>query len=130
VTTADAAALTDTFALCKVLHQRGRPLPRLCVNRTRSRDEAMRTTGKLVAAVRTLLGAELPSCGHVAQDPLVELGVAEQRPVAMFGQGPGLDDLRGLCAGVLAALPTLGLGRERRVTTPPAPAVRLRPQPT
>jgi hypothetical protein len=38
---------------------------------------------------------------------MVELAVAEQRPIAVFGQGAGLEDLRGLCAGVLAALPAL-----------------------
>jgi len=107
VTTADAASLTDAYALGKVLHGRGKPIPQLVVNRVRSRDEAMRTAGKMAAVAKQFLGAEARLCGWVAQDAMVELGVAEQRPVALFGQGPGLEDLRALCAGVLAALPPM-----------------------
>jgi hypothetical protein len=107
ITNADAASLTDAYALCKVLHLRGRALPQLVVNRVRSRDEAMRTAGKLSAVVKKFLATDLRLCGWVAQDAGVELGVIDQRPVALFGQGTGLEDLRGLCAAVLAGLPTL-----------------------
>jgi len=104
VTTTDAASLTDAYALCKVLHLRGQPLPRLVVNRTRSRDDAMRTAGKLGTVARKFLGTESALCGWVAEDTRVEASIAEQRPVALFGQGPGLDDLRALAANVLSAL--------------------------
>lgn len=123
VSTPDAVALTDAYALCKVLHLRGAPLPHLVVNRTRSRDEAMRTTAKLGAVVRKFLGAALPSCGWVAHDALVERAIAEQRPVALSGHGHGLDDLRALCAAVLAHLPAVA--RRRSPSVPGA--VRLRP---
>src|SRR5204862_4069718 len=59
VTTPDPASVTDTYALCKVLHARGRPLPRLVVNRVRRRDEAMRTAGKLATVANKFLQAEL-----------------------------------------------------------------------
>ncbi len=123
VTTADAAALTDTYALCKVLHLRGQPLPQLVVNRVRSREEAMRTAGKLGAVVKKFLDGESKLCGWVAQDGLVELSISEQRPVALFGQGPGLEDLRSLCAAVLAGLPAMTRG----MVAAEARSVRLRP---
>jgi flagellar biosynthesis protein FlhG len=125
VTTSDAAALTDTYALCKVLQQRGQALPQLVVNRVRSREEAMRTARKLGVVAKKFLGAESRLCGWVAQDSLVELSIAEQRPIALFGQGPGLEDLRSLCAAVLADLPPMTRGRLATVSA--TPMVRLRP---
>jgi flagellar biosynthesis protein FlhG len=124
LTTPDAAALTDAYALAKVLHRRGRPLPQLVVNRVVSREQAMRTATKLGAVARQFLGAGSPLCGWIAQDPLVERSLAEQRPVALQGQGAALDDLRAIAAAVLAALPPL-----RRSTVPSIRerAVRLRP---
>lgn len=125
VTTADAVALTDAYALCKVLQLRGAPLPQLVVNRARSRDEAMRTAGKFGAAIRKFLGGEVKLCGWVVQDGLVELSIADQRPLALFGQGSGLEDLRALCAAVLAQLPANGRGRA--TVAGETRQVRLRP---
>jgi flagellar biosynthesis protein FlhG len=122
VTTPDPAALTDTYALCKVLHLRGRPLPQLVANRVRSRDEAMRTAGRLATVARKFLGSGTTLCGFVGQDPLLELSIAEQRPLALHGQGPAMEDLRSLCAGVLAALPALG---RRRASLGAAVPMRL-----
>lgn len=111
VTTPDAVALTDAYALCKVLHHRGHPLPRLVVNRVKNRDEAMRTATKLAAVARKFLTAESTLCGWVAHDALVELSIQDQRPLALCGassgQGQALDDLRSVCAAALAALPPL-----------------------
>ncbi len=132
VTTPDAAALTDAYALCKVLHRRGRTLPHLVVNRVKSREEAMRTATKLAAIARRFLAAECPFAGWVTQDALIERSIQDQRPVALFGQGTCLDDLRSLCAATLAALPPLnrqkaGVGAYASVPVPTA--VRLRPTP-
>ncbi|HEX5053670.1 MAG TPA: AAA family ATPase [Planctomycetota bacterium] len=125
VTTSDAAALTDAYALCKLMHLSGRQLPRLVVNRVRSREEAMRTAARLGAVVKKFLAAEHEMGGWIAQDGLVEGSISDQRPLALHGQGPGLEDLRSLCAAVLAWLPTMG----RRQAPEPvaARAVRLRP---
>lgn len=128
VTTPDAAAVTDTYALCKVLHLRGRPLPQLVANRVQTREEAMRTAAKLAGVTRKFLGKDLTLCGFVARDAKVEHAVLAQEPVALFGTGPGLDDLQSLAAAALAALPPV-----RR--TLPAPVavprpVRLRPAAT
>ena len=123
VTTPDAPALTDAYALCKVLHRRGRPLPRLVVNRVRNRDEAMRTAARLTAVARKFLDAEVVASGWVADDPLVARSIQDQQPLALFGQGTGLDDLRSVCAEALAALPPLA----RRQSVVGALAERLRP---
>ncbi|MCA8977632.1 MAG: AAA family ATPase [Planctomycetes bacterium] len=123
VTTVDAPALTDTYALTKVLHRRGQPLPHLVINRTRSHDDGARAAQKLTAVTQKFLGAPLPLCAWVCDDGLLELSVSDQRPLALFGQGPAMEDLRGLCASVLAALPGL---RRRRAPTP-TPTPRLRP---
>lgn len=119
VTTPDAVALTDAYALCKVLHHRQRPLPRLVVNRVRSRDEAMRTATKLAAVARKFLAAESSLCGWIADDAGVEASIRDQRPLALSAaqpgrSGPALDDLRSLCAAALAALPPLARGPLRR----------------
>lgn len=124
VTTTDPAALTDTYALAKVLHHRGRALPQLVVNRVKSRDEAMQTMARLNGVTSRFLGTESRLGGWITHDPMIELSVRDQRPLALFGQGQGLEDLRAVCATALAGLPPLA----RRSTAAPAPrAVRLRP---
>ncbi|MBL8756758.1 MAG: AAA family ATPase [Planctomycetes bacterium] len=126
VTTPDAAALTDAYAFAKVLHRRSRPLPQLVVNRTTSRDEAMRTAARLGAVTKKFLDANTTLCGWIGDDPLVGLSVQDQRPLALFGQGQAVDDLRGVCAAALAALPPL----QRRLGAVPQPTtLRLRPSP-
>lgn len=124
VTTPEPASLTDTYALGKLLHHRGRALPRLIVNRVRSRDEAMRTAAKLTSVCRKFLAADCQLLGWLTRDSLLELSVVEQRPFALHGTGPALEDLRGICAATLAALPPVA----RRQRAVPAPrVVRLRP---
>jgi flagellar biosynthesis protein FlhG len=123
VTTPDAAALTDTYALCKVLHQGGRPLPQLVVNRVDSRDEAMRTAAKLGTVARKFLDRDVTLCGWIAQAPQFARSIAEQRPLALGTGSPSHDELRALCAAVLAVMPATA----RRARPAPKPPVRLRP---
>jgi flagellar biosynthesis protein FlhG len=126
IATPDLSALTDAYALCKVLHRRGRPLPHLVVNRVQNRDEAMRTASRLAGVTRKFLGLDCVLAGWIAQDPLVELSVRDQRPLCLYGQGAGLEDLRSVCAAALAALPAMN--RRPAATLAPAPRhVRLRP---
>ena len=120
VTTPDVASLTDAYALCKVLHLRGRPQPRLVVNRVRSRDEAMRTAGKLSAVVGKFLGDTCTLAGWVGNDDDLSRSVAAQRPVSIDGHAKVTEDLRALCAATLADLPRRGQGLAPRAT-------RLRP---
>lgn len=114
VTTPDPASLTDAYALCKALHVHGARMPHLVVNRVRSRDQAMRTAGKLGAVAHKFLGREVPLCGWVAHDDAFDRSIADQRPLALAGQGAGSDDLRALGAAVLGVLPALGRARAAR----------------
>jgi MinD-like ATPase involved in chromosome partitioning or flagellar assembly len=119
VTTPDIASVTDAYALCKVLHGRGRPMPAMLVNRVASRDEAMRTAAKLAAVVRQFLGSELRTCGYVREDAAVPQALRDQRPLGLFGSGPAFDDLRAALAAALALMPTLA----RRAAAAPTPRV-------
>jgi flagellar biosynthesis protein FlhG len=121
VTTSDAAAVTDTYALCKALHRRGRPLPHLVANRVTTREEAMRTATRLSAVARKFLATEMPFVGAVQQDTEIELAVRDQRPLALFGQGRAFDDLRALTAATLAKLPPLARRQARPLDQPPQP---------
>jgi flagellar biosynthesis protein FlhG len=123
VATADPAALTDAYALAKVLHRRGHALPRLVVNRVKSREEALRAAAKLAAVVRKFLAVESHSCGWISDDPRIERSVVDQRPLALFGGGTSLADIEGVCAQALAGLPALG----RRRARPPIAQMQLRP---
>ncbi|GAB4146073.1 MAG: hypothetical protein Fur0037_14070 [Planctomycetota bacterium] len=127
VTTPDPSSLTDTYALCKLLHHRDGRIPRLVVNLVRSRDEAMRTAGKLATVCRKFLHADCPLAGWLTRDTLVELSVAEQRPFALHGLGAAMEDIRALCASALSSLPPLGrrvYGSRREAERPLRPKSR------
>lgn len=119
VTTPDIASVTDAYALCKVLHGRGKRMPTLVINRVKTRDEAMRTAAKLAAVVRQFLGAEVGTCGFVREDAAVPHALRDQRPLGLFGSGEAFDDLRAVLAATQAMLPAMG----RRATAAPAPRV-------
>lgn len=134
ITTPEVTALTDAYALCKVLHLRGSGMPRLVVNRTRDREQAMATAKKLASITQRFLGTPSELCGWVSCDADIERNTGQQRPHVLFGSGNGLDDLRSLCAAALAALPPLRRTGDRdllvpRPTTVPASMPKLRPQP-
>lgn len=124
VTTPDAAALTDTYALCKVMHARGLLLPRLVVNRTDTREAALQTATRLATVARKFLDRDVTLCGWISADGQFAQSIADQRPVALLPASPANDELRGLCAAALAGLPALA----RRARPASATAVRLRPQ--
>jgi flagellar biosynthesis protein FlhG len=105
ITTPEPAAVTDAYALCKILAQRDRPAPRLVVNRARSREDAMRTVARLASASRRFLGRTAPLAGWVHADRAIERAVLAQSPLAIGGAGTAFDDLQALAAAVLSALP-------------------------
>lgn len=124
VTTPDAAALTDTYALCKVLHLNGRPLPQLVVNRVGTREQAMQTATRLATVARKFLDRDVTLCGWISADERFAQSIAEQRPIALATTSPAQDELRGLCAAALAGLPPLARRSQPVQVTP----VRLRQQ--
>lgn len=112
VTTPDPAAVTDTYALCKLLMTRQIAEPHTIVNRVRSRDEAMRTGSRLRTVCKKFLQRDLAIAGWLRTEQKLENSIAEQRPFAVGGSGPVLEDLRALSATALSALPAL---KRRRV---------------
>jgi flagellar biosynthesis protein FlhG len=107
VTTPEPAAITDTYALCKLFIMREMTTPRLLVNKVRSRDEAMRTVGRLSTVCRRFLGIDLDSIGWLHRDNMLEHSVRDQRPFALAGVGPAMEDLRALTAAALSGLPDI-----------------------
>jgi flagellar biosynthesis protein FlhG len=103
VTTPDPAATTDTYALCKLLAQRGKRLPWLVVNRAASTAQAHKVAVHLAAVCERFLGKAPPLLGVVRSDPAFERSVVEQRPVCL--SAPELaDELRRLSCGVMEAV--------------------------
>lgn len=115
--TPEPSALTDAYALCKQLHLRNRPLPKLLVNRAHTQNVAMKTASRLQTVCRRFLGQDCELFAWVRADQALELSVIEQRPFALHGQGPVAQDLQGLCAATLSALPPM----------PQRPAITHRP---
>jgi MinD-like ATPase involved in chromosome partitioning or flagellar assembly len=100
-------------------------LPHLVVNRTRSRDEAMRTAAKLNAVTKKFLEVESELPGWICLDPQIETSIRNQRPLTLYGQCQGLEDRRSICAAALAALPPMKRRQEPRKEA--VRNVRLRP---
>jgi len=111
VTTSDPAAVTDTYALCKLLLMRDGTVPRIVINRVRSRGEAMRTGSRLSTVCRRFLGQSLEVAGWLRKERILQMSVAAQRPYGIAGAGPAMEDLRAMVATTLSALP--GLRRRR-----------------
>lgn len=96
VTTPDPSAVTDTYALAKVLRQRHLPLPHLVVNQAKTSAQARTVAEKLGQAVERFLAGPLPHLASLRHDPALARSVLEQRPFASFGSGDSADDLRAL----------------------------------
>ncbi len=108
VTTPDPAAVTDAYALIKLLAQRGQPLPHAVINRARGRDHALQTSARLSTVCRKFLGESIPLAGWLRDDPLVGRSVARQRAIALdTNAGEPIEDLRALTAKVLSTVPSV-----------------------
>lgn len=126
VTSSDPASVTDTYALCKVLHRRGRALPRLVVNGCRSREEGMRTAARIGSVCARFLDTTCTWMATVRRDAALETSVCEQRPIALqqAPAAPVLDDLRALHAAIRSLLPA-----SQKREPAPLRTVVLRPTP-
>ena len=106
VSTPDPAAITDTYALCKLLVTRGIPTPRLLVNLVRNREEAMRTASRLSMVCEKFLSTKLDLVGWLRKDRDLELSVRNQRPFTVTGKGPAMEDIRAITANTLSGIPS------------------------
>jgi flagellar biosynthesis protein FlhG len=111
VTTPEPTALTDTYALFKVLSEaetRG-PLA-LIVNQASSAQHADETAGHLDGIARRFLGRGITTWGHVLSDAAVPRAVARQR--ALLDAAPRSSAARGIreIALRVAAMSPAGLG--------------------
>ena len=103
--TADPAAATDAYALIKLLGLQGIEIPRLVVNRVRSREQAMSAATRLGSVCERFLGHGLQLAGWLREAPALERSIHEQRAFAEVGSGPVLEDLAALAASLADLLP-------------------------
>ena len=82
VSTPEPTAITDTYALFKVLYQE--PLKGsvgLVINQAPSAERAQEAAERLNAVAMRFLGQEIPYWGYVPQDSTVSQSVCNQRPL-------------------------------------------------
>lgn len=81
VTTPEPTAITDAYAVIKMLHARNPAVTiRLVINRATSEREGKMTADKLKMVAKRFLNMDIHSLGHVADDPHVSKAVKQQRP--------------------------------------------------
>lgn len=81
VTTPEPPAITDAYAVIKMLHSRNpKATIRLVVNRATSVREGKLTTDKLAMVAKRFLQMEIHSLGYVSDDIHVSKAVKQQRP--------------------------------------------------
>ncbi|MCA8942681.1 MAG: AAA family ATPase [Planctomycetes bacterium] len=117
ITAPEPAAVTDTYSLCKVLHARGVEMPRLVVNRARSRDDAMRTAGKLIGVCERFLGEKPGFAGFLRENRAVENSALAQRPCALEAPADVMEDLLALSATVLSETKVPGRSQRKRTAS-------------
>lgn len=98
VTTAEPTAITDAYAMIKVLHLSGRARPiRLLVNMAVSGEEARRVWQRIAGVCRRFLGVELALAGFLPMDAAVPLSIRQKLPLVADGAaGPACRALCGL----------------------------------
>jgi flagellar biosynthesis protein FlhG len=85
LTTPEPTALTDAYAMLKVLTQRRPDLPlSLVVNLAEHGEHAREVHARLDRIVRRFLGRDIPLAGWIPRDACVERAVREQRPLTLY----------------------------------------------
>ena len=80
VTTPEPTAMTDAYAMIKVLSRRRKDLNiRLIVNHSGSRDEAELTMKKLISVTRRFLDINIQYLGYLLHDPNVSMATRRQK---------------------------------------------------
>lgn len=106
VTTPEPASLTDTYALCKVVHGMGLELPSLLFNQVKSAEQAMTQAAKLRSVARRFLNAEPDYAGSLRRADAVAQSTVDQRPFSLHGDDPAVLDMRALGAKTAADVAT------------------------
>jgi len=84
ITTPEPHAITDCYALIKVLATKGYTEPlRLVVNRVESDAEAADISRKMTFASRRFLNTQLDVLGSIAEDPAVARSIRRQEPLML-----------------------------------------------
>ena len=104
VTTPEPTALTDAYAMIKVVTQRRPELPiHLVVNLVDHVGQAREIHGHLDQITRRFLQRELPLAGWIPRDGCVERAVREQRPLSIyFPYSRATDAIQRLARGLAA----------------------------
>jgi flagellar biosynthesis protein FlhG len=81
VTTPEPTAITDAYAVIKMLHtQNPQAKIRLVINRVTSQSEGRNTANKLAMVAKRFLNMDISTLGFVPDDPHVSKAVKQQRP--------------------------------------------------
>src|SRR5690606_29021471 len=94
VTTPDPAAVTDAYALIKVLAGETARPAHVVVNRVAASGEATQTATRLRTVCRKFLGIDVPLAGWVADDAACARSVLDQRPLALDDDAAVLTGMR------------------------------------
>jgi flagellar biosynthesis protein FlhG len=85
VTTPEPTAITDAYAMVKILSHRRSSIPvSLVVNQAESAGQAREVHGHLQKIIQRFLRREVPMAGWIPRDACVERAVREQRPMAIY----------------------------------------------
>ncbi|WNC12526.1 MinD/ParA family protein [Brevibacillus brevis] len=116
VTTPEPPAITDAYAVIKMLHSRNPAVKiRLVINRVTSDREGKMTADKLAMVAKRFLEMEIHSLGYVADDSHVSKAVKQQRPFLLaYPQAQSSRSIRSLVGQYLeisskAEIPANGL---------------------
>ncbi|QQE76148.1 MinD/ParA family protein [Brevibacillus composti] len=105
VTTPEPPAITDAYAVIKMIHSRNPETKvRLVINRATSEQEGRATSEKLAMVAKRFLDMEVSKLGYVMDDQHVTKAVKQQRPYLLaYPQSPASRSIRNLVAEYLGS---------------------------
>ncbi|MEJ8546470.1 MinD/ParA family protein [Brevibacillus borstelensis] len=105
VTTPEPPAITDAYAVIKMIHSRNpQTKVRLVINRATSEREGQATADKLSMVAKRFLDMEISKLGYVMDDDHVTRAVKQQRPYFLaFPQSQASKSIRNLVAEYLGS---------------------------
>jgi flagellar biosynthesis protein FlhG len=84
VTTPEPTAITDAYAIIKMVHGMNYKVPfNLVVNRVSELNEGNRTAEKISLVAKQFLKLEIPLLGYIDEDPCVQKAVRKQVPFSI-----------------------------------------------